>query len=225
MNGDRITIDEVSLRRNLQAFLRSPAAEPVYQELEIPFSVCFLGALLLIVMGTCMLPTIVWTLAGLQLLWGVLTLEPFKPAFDNPRKRPESLVPLICHGIIIGPDRKHALVLGTFLPPSRYSCDWLAMKAALFGQLYTGEAAASSHDAELLALLRDDAYRPCRRRRVPEPHAEGVEMFLFDVVVNVNEVQVAPFGAPLFAFVAEPGEKGDTVNIPWKVAQDAVRIV
>lgn len=225
MNGDRITIDEAALRRNLQAFLRSPAAEPVYEELEIPFYVCLLGAVLLLVVGTCMLPTVIWTLAGLQAIWSVLKLEPFKPAFDNPRKRPESLVPLICHGIIIGPDRKHALVLGTFLSPARYSADWLAQKAAHFGQLYSGEATPASHDAELLAQLRDDVYRPGRRRRVPASHSDGTELLLFDVEVNPYESQETPFDTVLFAFVAEPGEKGDTVNIPWKVAQDAVRIV
>src|SRR5688572_31653162 len=112
MNGDQIVIDETRLRQNVLAFLRSPAAESVYEELEIPWWLCLIGAIILFIAGLCMLPTIIWTLAGLQALWSVIRLEQFKPLWDDPRKKPEALVPLICAGIIIGPDQKHALVLG-----------------------------------------------------------------------------------------------------------------
>ena len=230
MNGNQVVIDETRLRQNVLAFLRSPAAEPVYEELEIPWWLCLIGAIILFIAGLCMLPTIIWTLAGLQALWSVIRLEQFKPLWDDPRKKPEALVPLICAGIIIGPDQKHALVLGTFLPPSKYSMDWLAKKASEFADLYIGGEAESPEDQPLLALLQDDVYRHSRRRPVPEPQAEGAPLYLFDVEVNPHEGRETPLDVVLFAFVAEPGrksedgEKGDIVNIPWRVVEDAVWI-
>lgn len=230
MKSDRIVIDETRLRQNVLAFLRSPAAEPVYEELEIPWWLCLIGAIVLLIAGLCMLPTVIWTLAGLQAIWSVIRLQQFQPLWDSPRKNPEALIPLICCGIIIGPDRKHALALGTFLPPSKYSMDWLAKKAAAFASLYVSGETNSPDDVPLLKLLQDDMYRPLRRRPVPEPQAEGAPLLLFDVEVNPEEARATPLDVALFAFVAEPsresdeGEKGDIVNIPWRVVDDAVWI-
>ena len=230
MNGDQIVIDETRLRQNVLAFLRSSAAEPVFEELETPWWLCLIGAIILLIAGLCMLPTVIWTLAGLQAIWSVIRLEQFQPLWDDPRKKPEALIPLICCGIIIGPDRKHALALGTFLPPSKYSVGWLAKKAAAFADLYVSGEANSPDDEPLLKLLQDDMYRPLRRRPVPEPHAEGAPLMLFDVEVNPEEGRETLHDVVLFAFVAEPGrksddgERGDIVNIPWSVVQDAVRI-
>jgi len=231
MDADRIFIDETILRRNVLAFLRSPAAEPVYEELEIPWWLCLIGAVIMLIAGMCMLPTVVWTLAGLQALWSVARLEQFQPLWNHPRNKPEALIPLICAGIIIGPDGKHALALGTFLPPSKYSMDWVAKKALAFGDLYiTGEAETPA-DEPLLKLLRDDTYRPSRRRPVPEPHAEGAPLLLFDVEVTAQEGRETPYDVVLFAFVAEPGrkaddgERGDIVNIPWRVVDEGVQII
>jgi hypothetical protein len=231
MHGECIFIDEAILRRNVLAFLRSPAAESVYEELEIPWWLCVIGAMIMLIAGLCMLPTIVWTLAGLQVLWSVVRLEQFQPLWNHPRKNPEALIPLICAGIIIGPDGKHALALGTFLPPSKYSMDWLAKKALAFGDLYIAGEAETPADEPLLKLLQDDTYRPSRRRPVPEPHAEGAPLLLLDVEVSAQEGRETPYDVVLFAFVAEPsrkvddGEKGDIVNIPWAVVNEAVQVI
>jgi hypothetical protein len=221
VNADHIHIDDARLRSNLQAFLRTPAAEPIFEEFDTPWWLCLLGAIILLIAGLCMLPTIIWTLNGLEALWSVLKLEQFKPLGDNPRQHPEKLVPLIAHGIIIGPDQKHALALGTFAPSSTYSANWLAAKAAWLGELYS-EDEPSPEDKPVWDLLRDDTFHPYRRRRLPEPHAEGKELYLLDVEVHPGEGQETPQGTVLFAFVAEPGEKGEIAPLPWSATQGAV---
>jgi hypothetical protein len=147
-----------------------------------------------------------------------------QPIYDNPARHPERLAPLIGHGIIIGPDQRHALVLGTFAPAASCSPDWLSQLAAWLGQVYSGSAGDVPAHQELHALLRDDNYRPDRRRRVPAAYAGGHELYLFDVELNPSESFVSPNGTPLFAFAAEPGEKGEIAALPWYVVQDAVRV-
>jgi hypothetical protein len=48
---------------------------------------------------------------------------------------------------------------------------------------------------------------------------------LFDVELDVTQGCQTPFDTVLFAFVAEPGEKGELVQIPWTVVSRAIRIV
>jgi hypothetical protein len=223
MPTDRIQIDDARLRQNLQAYLRTPAAEKVFEEFDTPWWLCLIGAMILLVAGLCMLPTIIWTLAGLKALWSVLKLEQFSVLKDNPRQHPEKLVPLIAHGIIIGPDQKHALALGTFLSSNEYSVDWLARQAAWLAEVYS-EPEPPAEFSELWNLLRDDTFHPYRRRRVPEPDAGGKELYLLDVEVDPREAIESPHETILFAFVAEPGEKGEIMQLPWSVTQGAVRI-
>lgn len=223
MSNDRVQIDEAALKKSALTFLRSPAAERIYEEFDTPWWLCLIGAVILLVAGVLMLPTIIWTVAGLRAIWSVVRLEQFSVLSKNPRKNPESLRVLICHGITIGPDQRHALVLGDFRSSSEYSVDWLARKAAFLGKLYR-EGPSRPEDESLYSLLRDDTYRPYRRRRVPEPHAEGTELFLFDVELDVSEGRTTPFETILFAFVATPGEKGEIMQVPWDVANDAVHM-
>jgi len=185
---------------------------------------CLVGGLILGCIGLCMLPTIVYTLAGLQALWSLARLQFLEPMYDNAARHPERLVPLIGHGIIIGPDQKHALVLGTLLPSNSCSADWLAQLAEWLGAVYTGRAPDLHLHQELSALLHDDMYRPDRRRRVPERYAGGYELYLFDVELNLSESLLTPHGNLLFVFAAEPGEKGEIAALPWHVARDAVHI-
>jgi len=185
---------------------------------------CLAAGVFLGCMGLCMVPTIVWTLAGLQALWSVARLQFLEPMNDNAAKHPERLMPLVAHLVIIGPDRQHALALGTFLPSNRYSVDWLAQLARWFGEVYVGKAADLASHAELYTLLHDDMYRPDRRRCVPERYSNGLELYLFDVELNIHESQVTTYGTPLFAFAAEPGEKGEIAALPWFVVKDAVHV-
>ena len=219
---DRIRINDELLSRNMQAFLRSPGGRSVLETFDMSLGMCLAAGVFLGCMGLCMVPTIIWTLAGLQTLWAVARLQFLEPMYDNAAKHPERLVPLIAHLVIVGPDQKHALALGSFLPSQRYSVDWLAQLARWFGEVYVGKAADLENHAELYTLLHDDTYHPDRRRRVPERYAGGHELYLLDVEVNPREAQVSPFGTPLFAFAAEPGEKGEIAALPWFVVKDAV---
>jgi len=223
MHSDRIQIDDVRLRANLQAYLRTPAAEQIFDEFDTPWWLCFIGLGILLTIGCCMLPTIIWTLDGLKSLWSVLKLEPLSELGKSVHNDPNSLVPIVAHGIIIGPDQKHALALGTFLPSRDYSVDSLASQAAWMGKLYKTDS-PRAQDRPLWELLRDDSYRPCRRRRVPEPSADGKELYLFDVEVNPQESAALPLETVLFAFVATVGEKGEIMQLPWAVTQGAVEI-
>jgi hypothetical protein len=233
MPTQRIIIDEARLKQNVLAYLRSPAAEPVFQELAIPFYLCCIMAAVLLCAGMCMLPTVIWTLAGVEMLWSLLKLEPFKPAFENPRQKAESLVPLIGHGIIIGPDRsqqgmpkRFGLVLGSFQSLAQCPPDWLAQNAKAFAQMYLDRSGSIPREEEAIrALLADDHYRPNRRRPVPEPQAQRCQLWLFDAELEVEQGRETPFATVLFAFVADPGEKGELIQIPWSVVQDAVAVL
>lgn len=232
MSHDRIFIDEPTLRRNVQAYLRSPGGQPILEMFDFTLGMCLVLAAIACCIGLCMLPTIIWTIAGLKSLWYVLKLEPFEPWWNNPKHKPELLVPLICHGVIVGPDQTHALALGTFRPPAEYSIDWLARKADFLASVYTRRDAGSGPEhAALWKLLHDDIYHPHRRRRVPEPYAEGLDLLLFDVEVEANQARATPYNTAMFAFVADygdqenRGEKGEIAMIPWYVVNDAVRVI
>ena len=230
MPTQRIIIDETRLKQNVLAYLRSPAAEPVFQELAIPFFLCCIMAAVLLCAGMCMLPTVIWTLAGVEMLWSLLKLEPFKPAFENPRQKAESLVPLIGHGIIIGPNQgmpKHfGLVLGSFQSLTQCPPDWLAQNAKAFAKMYLDRSGPIAPEEEAIrALLADDNYRPNRRRLVPEPQAQRCQLWLFDAELEIEQGRHTPFATVLFAFVAEPGEKGELIQIPWPVVHDAVTVL
>jgi hypothetical protein len=222
MNDQKILVDEAALRGNLMTFLKSPAAGKVVEELDTPFWLCAVGATILLTAGVLMLPTIVWTKSGLKAIWSVLRLEPFSALADNPSRKPEQLRPLVAHGVIIGPDQKHALVLGSFAPHRRTPDD-LAHMASWLGNLYA-EGPSRPEETAVCELLRDDTYRPWRRRRVPEPFAASdEELYLFDVEVDPREGRATPYDSVMFAFVATAGEKGEIVQIPWTVADSAVR--
>ena len=223
MTGDKISIDEAALQRNVAAFLRTPAAERVYEELDTPWWLCLIVWVFVLVAGLIMLPTIIWTITGLKMIWSALRFQQFSVLADNTRRRPDLIKPLIGCGIIIGPDEKHALALGTFRSPREYSADRLAMKASELATLYS-DGSDRPEDKSVCELLHDDTYHPYRRRRVPEPHAEGLEMFLLDVEVELPEGRMTPYDTVLFAFLATGGDKGEIVQIPWAVVQDAVHI-
>lgn len=219
-----LSIDDAALRRVVLAYLRTPAAAFVYEAIEVPWWLCAVGAILMACGGLCMLPTIIWTIAGLRALWSAARLEQFKVA--NPRQHPERLIPIIGYSVIFGPDKRHGLVLATFGSQSQYAPTWMADQAAQLAKLYTQCKAGTNqaHIEDLCVILRDDNFHPSRRRRIPEPFAQNSDLWLLDVEVDPSQVFIWPDRAALFAFVAEPGETGDLVAIPWQTVGGAVRI-
>lgn len=217
-------IDDAELRRKVLDYLRSPAAEYIFKAVEVPFWLSVVGAALLGCAGLCMLPTIIWTLAGLRALWSVLRLEQFR--VPNARQHPEKLVPVIGYSIIVGPDKRHGLILATFGSQSQCDPSWMADKASRLAELDSQAKAGTSRpeDEPICALLREDSFRPSRRRKIPESFAKHADLWMLDVEADPKEVFVWPDRAALFAFVAEPGERGDVVQIPWKIVASAVRL-
>jgi hypothetical protein len=224
MSRKHILIDDDVLHRNLQAFLRTPAGSKVRDSFDMPLWLCLFAGMMLFCAGMCMLPTIVWTLAGVQMLGALLRFEFLKPAWENGSRKPELLRPLVGYGIIIGPSGKYGLVLGTFRPSREYSPAQLEELAQFLGGVYSGRN-EDPRLAELAELLRDDSYQANRRRRVPEPYAEGLELYLFDVEIDPHKAILTDEGTPLFLFAAEPGEKGEIAQVPAAVGAGAIHLV
>lgn len=224
MAREQLLIDDAALERNLQAFLRTPAGSEVRDSFDMPLWLCVFAGMMLFCAGMCLLPTIVWTLAGAQMLWALLRLEFLKPAWENGSRKPELLRPLIGYGIIIGPSGKYALVVGTFRPNREYSPTQIEELAEFLAGVYSGRNEDPQH-AALAELLRDDIHQANRRRRVPEPYAEGLELYLFDVEIDPHKVILTDAGTPLFLFAAEPGEKGEIAQVPASVGAGAIHLV
>ena len=238
MPGDRIHIDEQVLRRNVLAYLRSPAGRRVVAWFEPSITMAVLATVVMCGLGLCLLPTVIGTRSGLRILWNVVTLKAFSSSGREVQGDLEKLRPLIAHSIMIGPTGRYALALGSFSPTTARSADWLAQKAASLASVHIGDDAweGAEHTA-LRDLLRDDVFRRNRRRRLPEPYAEGHNVLLFDVDLFVFDENIsgrcdcqATGASVLMAFVANygkqelNGESGEIHAIPWSVVNEAVHI-
>jgi hypothetical protein len=221
-NLANIKVDENLFRERLQAFLRSSYSEVVWATLTTGGTEHFAVNGLYLFAGFIQLFTVIWTWNGMKMIWAVLSGK-VSAGIENctvTRATPEKIHPLLAACIIIGPDRKHALGLGTFQKPNTYTFDWLAERAEYFGRLYADGPQHSSEES-MVALMKDDMYEPFRRRRVPEPFAGGVELYLLDIEVDPNEVILTPF--PFFAFaVTDPGPDGLIAALPKVVAEGAI---
>lgn len=221
MQGVQIWVDPIGLDHNVRQYLRSPEAKAVFDELDISFFEALIMTMFLFFVGLILLPTIKWTTTGLGLLWGCLTLAPFRTV-GNVRSATESLRPLLGHGVIIGP-KGHACVIGTFSLDNPGVNGWLTQVAAFLGHLYTN-GPSSPDQMNLYELVRDDTFQATRRVRLPEPFAQGHEIYLFDVMIDLNQAVTTPSGSALMLFVATGQESGAIKQIPWHVAGNAVRI-
>ena len=218
-----ITLDENAFRERLQAFLRTSYSEEVWETLAAGGAEHVAANVLYLIAGVFQLFTIIWTWSGIKTIWAVVSgrVSSELKKSNVTRDTPEKIHPLLAACIIIGPDRKHALGLGTFQATSTYTFNWLAQRAEYFGRLYADGAQHSSEGA-MVALLKDDMYEPYRRRAVPEPFAEGVELYLIDIEVDPGQVILTPF--PFFAFAAtDPGPSGLIAAVPKAVAEGALR--
>ncbi len=221
--SDSIQLDDERFRQNWLHFMRSPEAARVRQELSPSVSACLAWWLILLVAGLILLVTIRWTLIGLQMLYAFITCAPFRALKENPLRQPDEFQPLLAHGIIVGPDQKHALVLATFEPSSDVSHERNASIAQELAELYTTGGDEDS-DPETLALLRDDEYRVYRRRPVPASHNYGFKLLLLDVEIDLAECIQSPEETLLLALVARKGDSGPLAQLPWSVAATAVRL-
>lgn len=218
-------LDEAAFRDRLQAFLRSSYSEEVWSTLTLDATSRAIANGLMLLVAFLQLFTIFRTWQAMQTIWFILTGKMSAEMSDKSvtRATPEKIHPLLAACILIGPDRKHALALGTFQPVGTYSFDWLAARAHYFAGLYA-DGPTSSSEESLVRILRNDMYEPFRRQRVPEPFAEGVELYLLDVEVDPNQVLMTPF--PFFAFaITDPGPSGLIAALPKAVVEPAIRTI
>ncbi|MBX6316063.1 MAG: hypothetical protein IRY99_24595 [Isosphaeraceae bacterium] len=89
------------------------------------------------------------------------------------------------------------------------------------GELYV-HGPTTADDEPMVKLLRDDIYRRNRRRRVPEPQAEGRELYLFDLQIDEQEIGLGPSGGILVACLATRGDDGVIKQIPWAAVDGTV---
>lgn len=217
-----VQIDRPALERAVADYLRSPEAEPIYQNAGPSWPACLAITLGAGFLGAALLPTIVLALPGLKLLRFAASLRVFRAGGPKLPKDPDRLRPLIAHGIIIGPSG-HGLLLGTFDAAAGSDLAALARLANRLGRIYT-EGPSAREEKAMAKILRDDTYRAGRRRPVPEPYAEGRPLYLFDAELDIEHAAPGPEESVLIACVAPPGDRGAIAQIPWDVVAPAVRI-
>ncbi|WP_254508878.1 hypothetical protein [Anatilimnocola floriformis] len=216
-------LDDVRFRQTWLDFLRHPASQEVRNELGLSFGMRCLTWIVLMIAAPFLIITIRGAREGFRALWSVISFEPFRDNSDSIEHNPDAFQPVIAHGIIIGPDRKHGLALSTMKPSSEYSLDRVALIATQLGKLYS-QGSNDPRDAEIYALLRDDNYRPYRRRKIPASHDAGMELLLLDVEIDLAQCRQSLLGTMLFAMALKKGDGGATMQLPWAVAESAVTL-
>jgi hypothetical protein len=215
-------IDRQQLGRNVQAFLQGPDGGALLAQSRPSVAEGLVVTAIALSVGCILLPTIIWTINGLKMIGYALSLKAFsegdkRDAFNDPSR----LVPLLAHGIIIGP-HGHALLLATFDPNAEQDVGRLAGIAGQLANLYSN-GPTRPQDEAMHQLLRDDVFQEHRRRRVPAPYADGVELYLFDAFIDKAKIGWTSGGIPLVACVATPGEEGVIAQVPWQVVAPALR--
>ncbi|MBX6316064.1 MAG: hypothetical protein IRY99_24600 [Isosphaeraceae bacterium] len=101
-------------------FLRTPDADRVYEEFEVPWLLSVIVTLIAFSCGLVCLPTIVGTRLGGRLILFAVRLQAFESRGRQLRQGLDQLHPLMAHGIIIGP-QGHGLWGRSTKPSNRIS--------------------------------------------------------------------------------------------------------
>lgn len=215
-----MTINRPLLQRHVVQFLKSDEAEPIFGEIETSLLMRLIATVIVLVIAVISILSIVGARNGFLALGALLKGETLRDPHGGLRNSPDQLRPIIAHGIIMGP-HGHAIVLGTFDESIESDREYFAAKSLELGNLYQ-KGCRSPRDKEIVKLLKDDIYRPNRRRRVPESHADGRSLWLFDVRLKREDVYFDGSDDTLIACVVTPGTEGIIEQIPWHVAKYAV---
>lgn len=219
-----ITVDQFRLEKEVSEYLRSPRAKAMLAQHEISFLLAIFVCFVTLVAGIIIVLTIKWARTGFGFIVAALTLQPIRQRKSRYRKHPELLKPIICHGVISS--ENIGLVLGTFDNSDVWNQHKLGKTAKKLGQIYsTGPTQPA--EKEVFELLRDDAYRPMRRRTLPQPFDSDPPMVLFDVRLIVTNGTGSPYDTPLYAFVATDADGDDDdetiMQIPWDVVSPSIQ--
>lgn len=215
LRSPELSIDFAALRANVDNYLRGPGKQRL-DDLGLPGAVTAVVWLLGLVVAIVQLLSIVWFSLGLKTLQVLFTPGAFTHPGNKLAAHPELLQPIVLAGIIKGPSG-HALALGSFDPATQSDFELLADKARELGQLYS-QGSTDPRDAEMVTLLKDDVYRPDRRRKVPARHAAGRDLTLFDVEIGSNWQHGEAYGGVFYLFAAARDEDGGgIVQLPWNL--------
>lgn len=211
-----MSVDQSRLRADAVAYLRSPKAKAMLADNEISFLTSIFICFVVIIAGLLLILTIKWSKIGVGLLVGGLTLAPIRERRSEFRRHPDRVKPLICHGVIMKGEL--GLVLGSLADPDHRQ---LASVAKQLGEIYT-RGPSHANEKQIFDLLRDDAYHPQRRRKLPDPFSGYADFVLFDVQLPYGVGALSPYASTLHAFVTTEEDDGKMMQIPWDVVGDAV---
>jgi hypothetical protein len=223
-------VDELRLRQVVLTYLKSEAGRELLRKFGTTWIHALIFSAVAFVLAIFAIISIIFFVPGIRLMQCVFSGEFFRGIGRDFSHRPAELFPLIALGVMIGPDRKAALALGSFRPHGQQDFVRMSKLAQLLFEIYvgSGDGARPEHQA-MRALMQADSYVPHRRRRVPEPYAQGMDLLLFDVWLQ-DEIETCetPLGHVAMSFVADIGKPedeglaGEINSIPWSVVAPAV---
>ena len=164
-------------------------------------------------LGFVMTSTIFLIWPGIKWLWQGLTLAPLRD-YPSARLRANlgNVRGLLCYPIMSGPGEplKPSLLVanvGNQFDPS------IVEFAQHCFQLYADMIEPETDEKSLTMLLKDDTFHENRQREVPKEAAPGPGFWLFDAMIDLNEVSAKGF----MICAVIPGKKGALVQLPLSV--------
>ena len=230
--GRPIWVDQAELRRCVRRLIDSPDWAPLVEsQRKSPlFGAGVTAFTLLRYVPPAVLPA--RRAAAAKVLRAVWAGNASGPGLRTARRAPETMTPMIGHGLIAGP-AGYGWVLGAFDPSTAADGRFLARKAEEFASRYLRLSGRPTGDGGLDDMLRADEFRVGRRRNVPEPHAEGRSLTLFDVQIDFTLARRPPAGVHLIALLAAPPTdrqarraeyRSEVLQLPWWAVAPAVRL-
>lgn len=205
-----MSLDPERLTAVWRKSLQTPSGRRWLEQVGTPGWLLLIVSSLQLICGWCLLFTIVLLPRGVRWIISGITFRPYRESLRQRlvQRQSELEVYPAC-AIIRGPSGA-ALVLGSASP---IELETLTDLAGVFGGIYTAGSVGPG-SRSLQALLRDDDYQPHRRRRVPPQNSLGHDLWLFDIVLDLE--QCGEFeGQPILAVGVLPQPDGVHVQMPW----------
>lgn len=183
-------------------------------------------------LGVALTLSLVGAPAGLRMLAYVFSFRAFREEGGRElRRAPESFHPFIAHVVLANSSLDEetsgpALVIGSFEDESLVPASRLLEIADHAQEVYflqEEDEVVDSSDAELAAILADDRYQENRRRRLPDSVAGGQGIYFFDVMLSLSDCRETSEGHVL-ACLAQPGDLGELIKLPWSAVEPAVSL-
>lgn len=214
-----------SFDQRLQSYLTTDEGKAILDKFATPMWVRYLALLLLLTFGLLALPTIVFTRAGLKMLWSFIRLEPLRDLSGKQLKARLRII-IAClvdaePGVLNFEIRGHCLVLGTLNTEKRIRLSLQAELANYLRQIRT-EGPSDIEEQEIYEILCEEKpAEPFRRRTIPSSISGELELTLFDCILEAAYFHTGDH-AKFAAFVIDPEENGDMYPILWDNVEDLV---